>query len=83
VLLSDRLLPRKTFFLHEYFSIFLREVLKMSDELNKDSKAPEVDADQVQEELSTQELDKAAGGTVSNIMKTKHDTAKNTISNVH
>jgi hypothetical protein len=55
----------------------------MSDELNKDSKAPEVDADQVQEELSTQELDKAAGGTVSNIMKTKHDTVKNTISNVH
>lgn len=55
----------------------------MTDELNKDSKAPEVDAVQVEEELSTQELDKAAGGMVSNIMKTKHDTVKNTISNIH
>lgn len=54
----------------------------MSDELTKDSKAPEVDADQLQEELSTQELDKAAGGAVSNIMKTKHDTVKNSISNI-
>ena len=35
-------------------------------------------------ELSEEELDKAAGGveSVSNIMKTKHDTVKNSISNV-
>jgi hypothetical protein len=57
----------------------------MTDKLNKDSKAPEVDAGQVQnEELPTEELDKIAGGeAVSTIMKTKHDTAKNTISNIH
>jgi hypothetical protein len=57
--------------------------VKMTDELNKDPKATETDAAKAQEELSPQELDHAAGGMTSNIMKTKHDTAKNTISNVH
>jgi len=60
----------------------------MSDELDKDAKVAEVDTGQVQNELSTQELDHVAGGqiatppAVSNIMKTKHDTVKNSISNI-
>ena len=33
-------------------------------------------------ELSEKELEKVTGG-VSNIMMTKHDTVKNTISNIH
>jgi hypothetical protein len=71
-----RFAATKTLFLPEYWNILPSEVFKMSDELDKDAKAPEVDAGQVQKELSTQELDEAAGGLVSNIMKTKHDTAK-------
>ena len=34
------------------------------------------------EELSERQLETISGG-VSNIMKTKHDTVKNSISNIH
>jgi hypothetical protein len=60
---------------------------ELDDEPDKDAKVPQVDAGQVQKELSTRELDEVAGGdtaspAVSNIMKTKHDTVKNSISNI-
>jgi bacteriocin-like protein len=40
----------------------------------------------VADELSERELETVSGGapnTASSIMKTKHDTVKNTISNIH
>ncbi|RXH58684.1 hypothetical protein GRAN_1994 [Granulicella sibirica] len=55
---------------------------KMMDETTSEQRveAPESG------ELSEQELEKVTGGAtnmVSNIMKMKHDTVKNTISNIH
>ncbi|WP_128912638.1 hypothetical protein [Granulicella sibirica] len=57
-------------------------VAKMMDETTSEQRveAPESG------ELSEQELEKVTGGAtnmVSNIMKMKHDTVKNTISNIH
>ena len=36
-----------------------------------------------EEALPDDVLDQVLGGAVSNIMKTKHDTVKNSISNIH
>lgn len=56
----------------------------MSDEVNEKAIDSGTESGQPAE-LPAQELDKVAGGavsTVSNIMKTKHDTVKNSISNI-
>ncbi len=39
-------------------------------------------AEENQDVLSDSELDQIVGGAVSNVMKTRHDTAMNSISNV-
>jgi hypothetical protein len=43
---------------------------------------PEAESEEKKDELPEAELEKVAGGTVSNIMKSQQDTATNAIRNI-
>ena len=61
-------------------SVMMADERKPQDEPEEKVK----ESEEQSKELSEEQLDKVAGGfsSVSNVLKTRHDTAKNSISNV-